>query len=251
MGKRATTAVILAVLFLQTAFIGCKKTEQPAPRSRLVGGEHVEQMVRKSLEEAKKSVAATVNSVPITQFAILREMSMIAPQYAGSGQEPTPEQRAKIRSDALENLIFRELGVQEAKKRGMHVKQETIDAAIKSVIAKEGSPEAYRKYLEYNGQTEAELREQIEQDALFDLIAAQEVNAKIKITDAELRKRYDEGKSGLKDPAHKQLTFEAAKGMLEQRLRAEATEKRLHAWEKELKKNAKIEILEKKQKAAR
>jgi hypothetical protein len=251
MGKRTMTAVILVVVFLQSALVGCKKADKPAPKSTLAGGEHVEMMVRRSLAEAKKTIAATVNGEPITQLALLREMSIIAPRDTGPDQQPTAEQSAKIRNDALQNLIFRELGVQEARKRGMKVKQETIDAAIKNIVAKEGSPEAYQKYLDDNGLTEPELRIQIEQDALFDLIAAREVSGKIKITEAQLRERYNAGKGELKDSAHKELTFEAAKGMLEQKLRAEAMEKRVRAWEKELKKKAKIEIFEKKRNAER
>jgi hypothetical protein len=42
------------------------------------------------------------------------------------------------------------------------------------------------------------------------------------------------------------MTFEQAKGMLEQKARAEASGKRMREWEAELKKTAKIEILEQK-----
>jgi hypothetical protein len=80
------------------------------------------------------------------------------------------------------------------------------------------------------------------------MIAAQEVDAKITVTDADLRERYKKDKAGLKDPSHKQMTFEAAKGLLEQKVRAEAGEKRMREWEKELRKNARIEIIEQKKK---
>ena len=39
------------------------------------------------------------------------------------------------------------------------------------------------------------------------------------------------------------MSFEEAKGLLEQKIRAEAGEKRMREWEKELRKKAKIEII--------
>ena len=148
-------------------------------------------------------------------------MNATAPQYLAKGQQRTPELDEKVRNDALDILIFQELAVQEAKKRGMKVKPEVIDGAVKKIKADKGS-EAFQTYLAENGLTEDELRKTIEQDALFEMIAAQEIDVKITVTDAALRERYKKEKAGMKDAAHGQMTFEAAKGMLEQRIRAEA-----------------------------
>jgi hypothetical protein len=245
MSKRTMIAGILAVLIVQAVLIGCKKTETTGTKSQITEEQHQEAMVLKSFEESKMAIAATVNNEPITKFALLREMNVIAAQYVKPGQTPTPELSAKIREDALNNLIFQELAVQEARKRGLHVNPETIDNAIKNIVAKQGSLNAYQKYLSDNGLSEQELRRIIDQDALFELIATQEVDARIKVTDEELRQRYNRERAGLKDAAHKELTFEAAKGMLEQKLREEAGEKRMRVWEKELKKKARIKIFEK------
>jgi len=45
----------------------------------------------------------------------LREMNATAPQYLAKGQQRTPELDEKVRHDALNGLILRMLGVQEAK----------------------------------------------------------------------------------------------------------------------------------------
>jgi hypothetical protein len=86
----------------------------------------------------------------------------------------------------------------------------------------------------------------IEQDHLFELIAAREIDAKITVTDAALRERYKKEKAKMKDASHLKMSFEEAKGMLELKVRAEAGEMRMREWERDLRKNALIEIVEQK-----
>jgi parvulin-like peptidyl-prolyl isomerase len=200
--------------------------------------------MKKSFEESKKVLAAKVNNEPITMFSLLREMNAIAPQYVASGKQRTPEIDAKIRSNALNTLIIQELAVQEARKRGMKVRPDLIDNTIRKMQTDAKSVDAYQKELSRQGMSEDELRKSLEQDNLFELIAAQEIDAKIKVSDQELRKRYEKEK--LKNAAHGQMTFEQAKGMLEQKARAEAGERRMREWETELKKTARIEVFEQK-----
>jgi hypothetical protein len=246
MRKSAVTTVIIFILITQVMFSACKKSE--SERAKAAPESHQQAMVKKSLEESKKVTAATVNGQVITMFALLREMNAIAAQYVAAGKQRTPELDGKITTDALNTLILQELAVQEAKKRGMKVKPEVIDSEIAAVKAKAGPGNAFQEYLASNDLTEEELRKSIEQDALFEMIATQEVDGKITITDADLRARYAKDKAGLKDTNHKQMAFEAAKGMIEQKVRAEAGEKRMREWETQLQKNALIEIVEQKQK---
>jgi hypothetical protein len=236
------TAIIMVLLIPQLMLSACKKAEKTS--AKVSPEVHQQEMINKSFAESKKAVAATVNGEAVTMFSLLREMNTIAGNYVKPGQEPTQELNAKIRQDALNTLIFQAMAVQEAKKRGMKVKPEELDREIETMKTKAGTKVAFREYLSKNGLTEEELRKSIEQDALFEMIAGQEVDAKITVTDAALRERYNKEKTGLKDPSHKQITFEAAKGLLEQKVRAEAGEKRMREWEKELRKNARIEIIE-------
>jgi hypothetical protein len=252
MMKRTATAAILVLAVSQLMFSACKKSETTRPTAPQTSSDqaHRKEMLKKSFEESKKVVAAKVNGEAITEFFVLREMNAIAPQYLPAGQAATPELNAKIRTDALNTLIVQELAVQEAKKRGMKVKPEIIDNEIKNIRTKAGTEAAFQEYLANNGLTEDELRKMIEQDAVFELMATHEVDAKIQVSDAVLRERYRKEKSALvtKDAFHRQLSFEESKGLLEQKIRAEAGEKRMQAWEKELKKKARIEIMKQGQK---
>ncbi len=241
MRKHAIIAGIITVwAILAGMLVSCKKNETAVPAGH-------EQIMEKSFAESKKAVAARVNGEEITMFSLLREMNAIAPQYQAQGGRRTPALDEKIRKDALHNVIIQALAVQEARKLGLTVPPETVDAEMRKIQANAGSEKAYNEYLVRNGLSEAELRKQIEADALFELIATKEVDEKITVTEAALRARYQREKAGLKDPAHGQMTFEQARGMLEQKLREEAAGKRMQQWEQELQKNARIEIVEQKQ----
>jgi hypothetical protein len=240
------TVVIMVILIASFILFACRKTETTS--AKVSPEAHQNEMLKNILEEAKRVIAAKVNGEAITQFSVLREMNAIARQYLTAGHPATPEINAKIRTDALNALITRKLAVQEAIKRGMKVRPEAIDSEIKKTRENNGAKGAYQAYLADQGLTENELRKAIEQDALFELIAAQEIDAKITVTDEALRKRYKKEKAGLKDSAHQQMTFEEAKWMLELMVSAEAREKRMREWERELRKNALIEIIEQKQK---
>jgi hypothetical protein len=244
--KKGIMLVVLAACTISLiAFSGCKK--EGKTDAHKAPGEHMKEMVQRSFEESKKVIAVKVNGEPVTMFALLREMNVIGPQYLASGAKKSDELDRKVRADALRNVIFQTLAVQEAKKRGLQVKPEVLDQNVKKAKEGFGSDEAYRKYLAETGMTEEDFRKIVEQDTLFEMIAAQEVDAKISVPEAAVRQRYNKEKASLpKDSSHKQITYEAAKGMIEQKLKAEAGEKRMRAWEQELRKNAKVEIVDKK-----
>ncbi len=235
MRKSALVAMTIILLAAPGMFLSCKKTEP--------GQAKHEEMLKKNFAESKKTVAAKVNGAEVSMFVLLREMNAIAPQYLTQGKQRTPELDERIRKDALNNVIVQELAVQEARKRGMQAKPEVIDDEIGKLKAGLGSSAAFEEYLTRNGLTEDELRKTIERDVLFEMIAAQEIDAKITITEAALRKRYERERSGLRDSAHRQMTFEAARGQLEQKMRTEAAEARMREWEKALKKDAKIGLV--------
>jgi hypothetical protein len=243
--KKALVLVVLAACAITLiAFPGCKKGEKANPKTEPEA--HMQEMLKKSMEASKAAVAVNVNGRPVTMFALYREMNILGPRYLASGAKQTPELDQKVRSEALSNVIFWELAVQEARQRGMQVKPEIVDEQLARMKKDLGSEEAYRKYLETNGLSESEFRKITEDDALFEMIATQEVDAKITVSEAAVRERYNREKANFKkNPNHKEVSFEAAKGMIEQKLREEAAQKRMRAWEKELKKNAKIEIVDK------
>lgn len=201
--------------------------------------------IKKGVEASKAVVAARVNGRDITMFSLVREMNTVAQKIIPTGQSGTPELTAKVKKEALNNLIFRELALQEAMRQGMKVKSETIEDVISKVKAQAGSEEGYKKYLQDRNLDENGLRKTIERSHLLEMITAREIFDKIKVDDKVLRNTYEKDKASFmtKDNPSRQMSFEEAKGFIEGRIKSEIGEKRLAQWNSELRKKAKIEVM--------
>ena len=201
--------------------------------------------IKKGTEASKEIVAARVNSSDITMYDLVKEMNAIAPKYAAAGQPTTPEITAKVKKKALDKLIFRELAIQEARKKGMKVKPEAVEDVINKVKAQAGSEEAYKKYLEGRNLSEDALRKSVERGHLLEMITAREIFDKIKVDDKVLRNTYEKEKALFmtKDNPPLQMSFEEAKGFIEGKIKAQIGEKRTEEWNNKLRKKAKIEVI--------
>ena len=240
---------LMGAMLLPLMLSACKKQETAGSGTTPMQPRQTNERERleQSFEASKKVTALKVNGEIIAEFFVLREMNTIGPRYLKPGQARTPELDARIRRDALDIVIFQALAVQEARKRGMQVKPEVMDAEIARLKEHKGPGRSFQDYLTSNGLTEEEFRRALEQEYLFEQIAAREIDAKVTVTEAAVKERYAREKTGLQDASHRQMTFDEAKGLLEQRLREEAGEKRMREWEAELRRNARIEIMEQKQ----
>lgn len=149
---------------------------------------------RKAAEEAKKVIAARVNGEAINMFMLARAMNRVAPKYVKQGENATPEITAKIKSEALDRLIFEELAVQEATKQGINPEPGEIEKVVARVKENLGSEQAYREYLDKNNLTEDVLKKLIERSRLLELITAKEVYNKVKVEEKLLRDEYEKEK---------------------------------------------------------
>lgn len=201
--------------------------------------------IKKGVVESKNIVVARVNGAEITVYFLVREMNAIAPKFVAHGQPTTPELTTKIKKEALNNLIFKELAVQKAINEGIRIKPEAVEDVISKMKAQAGSDEAYKKYLEQINVNEDDLRKIIERSRLFESITAMEIYEKIKVDDKALRAAYEKEKATLmtKDNPPRQLSFEMTKEFLARKIKSEKSGKRREEWNNELRKNAKIEIV--------
>ena len=246
--KKGLTIVIAIVTLLGLALAlsacskgkGPSKTQQAPGQQKTIGIEEY----KKGLEESKKHVVAKVNGADITLYALLNEMNRVAPAYIKPGQTRSPETDAKVKKEALNNLIFKELAAQEAVKEGIRMQPEMLNEEVKKIKTQLGSEEAYQRYLQNSGLTEDSLKKEIERDYLFQTAMRKEVSGKINVSDKVLREVYEREKKSLltNDNPPRQMTFEEAKGPLAREIRAEKGQEIITAWEEGLRKNARIEI---------
>jgi peptidyl-prolyl cis-trans isomerase C len=188
----ALFAVLMAVGVLGTS---CSKKEQPAKKEKMV-----EEMQR-GLAKSESIVVASVNGNKITMNDLIREMNALGPRFVRPGERPTPEIDAEVRKRALDNLVFRELAVEEAGRQGMEVQPGTVDSAVKDLRKQLGSEEAFKAYLTRMAITGSDIGNIIRKEHLFQMIASKEIFEKVKKPDSsELKEIYEKEKSALMLP---------------------------------------------------
>jgi hypothetical protein len=232
-------AVVMAAISLTG--LSCKKekvavTPPPTPEQKA----KIEE-IKKDVEEAKKAFAARVNNVEISTYDLIREMNNISPKYVKQGEQVSAKTTAMIRKEALDNLIFNELAVQEAVMQGMRVGPEKIDKIIELTKKQMGSQEAYQQYLDGLGITEETLRKRIERSQLLEMVTAKEIYQKIKIDEKDIRAEYDKNKAVYKNGG-KQMSYDEAAGIIKRKMIADRGAEKKKEWGNALRKNSKIEI---------
>ena len=187
-------AVMVALATLSCS--GGKKEAEKKPPEH----EKMVQQYEKGVEESKKVVIARVNGTEITMKDLIEQMNRMAPKYLSKREERSPETDQRVKKEALDFLVFRELATQEAARRGMKVKPEAVDQAIAAIKSKAGSEEAFRKNLAMTGYTEATMRQAVERGLLFDMIAGQEIFQKIKVDEKRIKAVYDRDRMKFNQP---------------------------------------------------
>ena len=244
MNKRPLSIIALTVLFaFALAGISCNRDKAPAKGTANVTPDQskVLEAYAKSAEAAKKTMVGKINGVNISMNDLIREMNAIGPQYVKPGQKRDQKVDEKVRKDALDRLIYRELVVQEAARQGIKATPEEVGDGLKKLKAGLKSADAYRENLIKMGLTEEELKKQIERDILIERVTEKEIFGKVAINPEQVKKTYEKEKGSYKGPSG-QMSFEEAGPLIEQKLMARAVGKREDEWVEGLKKAAKIEI---------
>lgn len=199
---------VLGIMLMIIAITGfsCAHGNTEKKETAITPADQQEQYL-KGIRESKKYVVARVNEADITLFNLINRMNQIAPDLLRT-HERGPDMDEFLKREALGILIFRELAIQEAVRRGLEVPSDQIDEALEKRRVTMGSDEALKKFLKATGETEESLRKDIERNLLFDMIAEQEI--------------YSVAMAG----RHKDKSVEI----------------RRTEWERELRQNAKIEI---------
>lgn len=238
-----TMAVVAIVLAISLTGISCKKENAATKQMTNLPPEHSKMIeaYKKSVQESKAAVVAKVNGADITARDLVAEMNEIAPQYVKPGQKRGPQTDQKVRKEALDRLIYRELAVQEAVRQGMKVPPEKIEDTLKKIKAGMKSEDAFRENLAKSGLTEEDLKKQIERNIFVEMITEREIFNRVQIDPQLVKKTYARDKSSYRGPSG-QMSFEEARPLIEQKLMTSAVQKREDEWIGQLKKAARITI---------
>ena len=165
-----------------------KKKETPLGHGK-AAEEHL-----KDVKQAREVVVAVVNGDEIVLIDLIDEMNRVVPKYMKPGQPVDPAVDEKVEKEALDNLIFLELAVQEARRQGMKVKPEEIETALERIRADMGSASRYLDFLTMSSLTEETLKKKIERGLLYRMIFEKEIVAKVTVDEKEIRAAYEKDK---------------------------------------------------------
>ena len=150
--------------------------------------------IQKKASVARQEIVARVNGVAINMYDLLGMMNRVSDVYYRDVAEPTPEVTNEIRHRALDRLIFEELAIQEAKKRGIEPPPEKINMVIDEIREGSGTPEKFQEYLDGIALTEEGLRDRIYRGRLLEGITGREVYQKVNIEESDVDRLYEEYK---------------------------------------------------------
>ena len=235
-----TIGVCFLTAAISITISSCKKQEPAAPQPTPEQKAKIEE-IKKEVEAAKKVFAAKVNGVEITMHDLVREMNKVAPKYVKGDEKVAPATTKKIKKEALNNLIFMELAVQEAVRRGITIGTEKIDKIVELMKKQTGSKEAYQQYLDGLGITEEGLRKRIERSHLLEMVTAREIYQKITIDEKDIRAEYEKNK-GMYKKGEKQLSYDEAAMIIKKKMISDRGVEKKKEWGTALRKNAKIVI---------
>ncbi len=238
-GLRSIALFVLFLMFIPAA--ACRKrAKEPVVSS----AQPEQNQIETRSADPKAIIVSSVNGSSITMAALIREMNLIAGRYYKPGQAASANVDEKIKREALDHLIFKELGIQEALRQGMAVKPERIGEVIKQMKAGFGSVQAFQNYLGGRGLTEEQLRKEIERSHLFEMISAREVYDSLTVDEKTLRQTYEQQKNRFmtRDNPPQLRSFEEVKDFLKREAKAELGAKKMKEWEKKLRGKAVIHI---------
>jgi peptidyl-prolyl cis-trans isomerase SurA len=135
-------------------------------------------------------VVAKVNTEIITLSSVEERGDLLRNKYA---QSPLNIPQQELLMEALNMIIEERLQLQEGKKMGFIVDEDSIDAAVKSISQKNGIEEdQLLEILELEGRTLTSYRNKIRDQIMVSKISRFEIGSRIKVSDKEINDFYND-----------------------------------------------------------
>jgi peptidyl-prolyl cis-trans isomerase SurA len=139
-------------------------------------------------------VVAVVNNDVITLYELNQEGKELFKRIRSEAPE-AQEQEAlrRARQELLSALIDKKLIEQRAAELGISVSDKELDAAIDRILANNHvSREKFQRDLKLSGTSEEEYRDRLRTQILQSKLIGFEVRSRVVVTDAEIKKYYDQ-----------------------------------------------------------
>ncbi len=150
-------------------------------------------------------IVAVVNSEPITNSEVQRELQRLTQQIAQQ-RRPAPDSKDLARQ-VLESLIIQKTQLQLARESGVRVDEATIDQSVLN-IARQNQMEVaeLQRRLAADGVVLAQLRAQLRDQLLLTRLREREVEPRVRVSDLELDQYLREQQNN-NDPAVQEINL--------------------------------------------
>lgn len=149
---------------------------------------------------ANTQVVAKVNGKPLTAFELNEEFQALLPSLGSYHGNVSEERIAAIRKEAMDNLIDRELQYQYALGKNISVSNKEVEAEFTRMENAFGSPKKFKEAIKKKGLIMEEVKGYLKKRLLTAKAKEQEITAKARISDEELRDYYQKNKNGFNKP---------------------------------------------------
>lgn len=140
-------------------------------------------------------VVAIVNDDVVLQSE-LDERTTLVKQQMQARSNTLPSEKV-LRSQVLKRLILEHIELQIAKKQGIHVSDQELNAALQKIADKNQMTLAqFREALIAEGRDYAQAREQIRREMLIARVQQSNVNRRINVSEQEIRNYLDSKQKG-------------------------------------------------------
>ena len=151
-----------------------------------------------AVQSDKDKDVASVNGVAITSEDLEREVENI--KHKMSRRMPGVPMPEDLEDKALENIINRQLLLEESRKAGIKVEDSEIEAIWQQTVAKFPSEEAVREILKKENVTEEIVRSDIRSGLTLQKYIESEFTAKADVSEEDIKEYYDKNSSRFKRP---------------------------------------------------
>jgi peptidyl-prolyl cis-trans isomerase C len=142
-------------------------------------------------EKASKGIAAVVNGAAINQEEVDRRMDALERNLFLEGKVIPPDKVQEAKQRILERLIDEELLFQESQRKKIEVAQGAISEEIGKLREQFSSDEEFKKGMADMNLSEEDLKSYIRRSLSIRKLLDEEIVAKVKISDEEVRLFYD------------------------------------------------------------
>jgi peptidyl-prolyl cis-trans isomerase C len=156
------------------------------------------------------AVVAKVNGAPINKGELLKTAEQVHSQMM-----PNAPETAEFYRRVLDNLVARELLLQEAKAAGITASDVEVNKQLTELKSRFPSPEKFQEELKKEGMTEAELAQKARDAYVMQKLVESKVINGLAVSDAEIKAFYDKNQEQMKRPERvhlRHVLIKVAKG---------------------------------------